>query len=254
MSNFNLKSGNATPFKQMGSSPAKQSIGGDAGEAVDHWKKYKSAKKAPQATFKPTAKPKIATGYGKSTPGAGVVDKIKSTKSTPTSRALKAFKSTPKHLAKGVTKKAASRAIPIIGEALMVGDIIKGGIKNIKEGKTKLPEAKATKFSGGKTWTKAKKDGKKAPSHETVHKPISKSKTKAGKVIQKVGRHVKGEAKEAVRQFKDESVFTKKGRSYQKGQKLDQKTVKTTEKYSKKMKNLAKKKEIHGVKEKYRSR
>ena len=40
---FYLKSGNTTPFKQMGSSPAKQ-VGGDAGEAIDHWKKYKAAK------------------------------------------------------------------------------------------------------------------------------------------------------------------------------------------------------------------
>ena len=34
---FTLKSGNATPFKQMGSSPVKQAIGGGAGEAIDHW-------------------------------------------------------------------------------------------------------------------------------------------------------------------------------------------------------------------------
>ena len=44
MKKFTLKSGNTTSFKKMGSSPAKQAIGGDAGEALDHWKKYKSAK------------------------------------------------------------------------------------------------------------------------------------------------------------------------------------------------------------------
>ena len=37
---YKLKSGNTTPFKQMGSSPAKQAIGGGPGEAVAHHQKY----------------------------------------------------------------------------------------------------------------------------------------------------------------------------------------------------------------------
>ena len=32
------------PFKEMGSSPAKQAIGGGAGEAIEHHKKYKATK------------------------------------------------------------------------------------------------------------------------------------------------------------------------------------------------------------------
>ena len=56
MEKFTLKSGNKTSFKQMGSSPAKdykkgyygegksspakQAIGGGAGEAIKHHKKY----------------------------------------------------------------------------------------------------------------------------------------------------------------------------------------------------------------------
>ena len=41
---FDLKSGNSTSFKMMGSSPLKQAIGGDAGEVVSHWNKYKKNK------------------------------------------------------------------------------------------------------------------------------------------------------------------------------------------------------------------
>jgi hypothetical protein len=43
MAEFNLKSGNTTPFKMMGSSPLKQAIGGDAGEQLTSWNKYKAA-------------------------------------------------------------------------------------------------------------------------------------------------------------------------------------------------------------------
>ena len=47
---FKLKSGNTTSFKNMGSSPVKQirsgggKPGGGAGEALDHWEKYRKAK------------------------------------------------------------------------------------------------------------------------------------------------------------------------------------------------------------------
>jgi hypothetical protein len=39
---FKLKSGNASSFKDMGSSPAKQKPGGIKGEAIDHWNKYRA--------------------------------------------------------------------------------------------------------------------------------------------------------------------------------------------------------------------
>ena len=40
-----MKHGNsAVPFKELGSSPAKQNIGGDASEALSHWKKFNAAK------------------------------------------------------------------------------------------------------------------------------------------------------------------------------------------------------------------
>ena len=37
---FTMRSGNTTPFKQMGSSPLKQAIGGDAGEQITAWNKH----------------------------------------------------------------------------------------------------------------------------------------------------------------------------------------------------------------------
>ena len=37
---FTMRSGNTTPFKQMGSSPLKQTIGGDAGEQITAWNKH----------------------------------------------------------------------------------------------------------------------------------------------------------------------------------------------------------------------
>ena len=44
VSPFTMRSGNTTPFKQMGSSPLKQ----DYHEAVEHHKKYKASKKMPK--------------------------------------------------------------------------------------------------------------------------------------------------------------------------------------------------------------
>ena len=37
--------------------------------------------------------------------------------------------------------------------------LVSSAYDNVKEGKTSLPEAKATAFSGGKTWTEAKESG-----------------------------------------------------------------------------------------------
>ena len=67
-----------------------------------------------------------------------------------------------KEVVKQVVKKGAgktiSRAIPVIGEALMVGDIIKRGVQNIKEGKQTL--YKEAKGVGGKTWAERQEEGK----------------------------------------------------------------------------------------------
>jgi len=53
---FDLKSGNSTPFKMMGSSPLKQAIGGGAGEQLTAWNKYKQATKPFSNTPKEFAK------------------------------------------------------------------------------------------------------------------------------------------------------------------------------------------------------
>jgi len=45
---FKLKSGNASAFKNLGSSPAKQKPGGSVGEALKHHKEYKAKKSMPK--------------------------------------------------------------------------------------------------------------------------------------------------------------------------------------------------------------
>tara|TARA_R110002096_G_scaffold2856_2_gene14543 strand:- start:36 stop:398 length:363 start_codon:yes stop_codon:yes gene_type:complete len=45
---FKLKSGNASAFKNLGSSPAKQKPGGSVGEALEHHKAYKAKKSMPK--------------------------------------------------------------------------------------------------------------------------------------------------------------------------------------------------------------
>ena len=64
---FKLKSGNASAFKNLGSSPAKQAIGGGPGEAVEHHRKYKAAQeflKKNTVKSKPHVKPKGVLGPG----------------------------------------------------------------------------------------------------------------------------------------------------------------------------------------------
>jgi len=45
---FKLKSGNASVFKNLGSSPVKQKPGGSVGEALEHHKKFKAKKSMPK--------------------------------------------------------------------------------------------------------------------------------------------------------------------------------------------------------------
>ena len=133
MKKFTLKSGNTTFFKKMGSSPAKQAIGGDAGEAVDHWKKYKSAK-AQDAAVNKLATNKNISKKAFDTKLANITKTV-----NPHSKAIKAFSNTPTQLAKGGKEilKTTTR------------NLVSGGKQVINTAKNVI--GKAGKFFGGKT-------------------------------------------------------------------------------------------------------
>jgi uncharacterized protein YaaW (UPF0174 family) len=131
---FKLKSGNATPFKKMGSSPLKQAIGGGPGEAVYHWKKYKAAKAQDKAveklmTDKNISRKAFDTKLAKITKTVDPHPKL--------------VKQTVK---KGVIKtvgKVASRLAGPIGAGLLAYDVLKTGVKRIVKGiKTGKPQTK----------------------------------------------------------------------------------------------------------------
>jgi len=101
MKKFTLKSGNTTSFKKMGSSPAKQAIGGDAGEALDHWKKYKSAKAHDAAINKLSTDPKTANLPKKEFDK--LLDKTSKSFTKPSQSVKKAVFDSGKKVPKGVT-------------------------------------------------------------------------------------------------------------------------------------------------------
>ena len=175
---FKLKSGNASAFKNLGSSPAKQVEGNfnKTGSKASTTPGYSTTKAA-----KTQNPPKGFGGKGYSNPQKGLhiqdypkgtegrhSEMLRKTTKQPSkvSKFIKTLKNTPKQYvkpAKEILKKIKpSRAIPVIGEALMTYDVLKEGVKRVvtKSSKLQLPEAKATKFSGGKTWSEAKKGGK----------------------------------------------------------------------------------------------
>ena len=110
---FKLRSGNTTPFKQMGSSPLKQAIGGGAGEAIEHWKKYKQAKKV--GTIRAVGKEITRVAKG----GKVQAELIASRKLAEKKAVQKAAK---KKTIKTLAKKVLSRAIPVVGAGLIGWD------------------------------------------------------------------------------------------------------------------------------------
>jgi hypothetical protein len=139
------------PFKEIGSSPAKQVVSGDASEAVKHYNKWK-ADKYSKPNMKATSKG-FATDWHLENKKAQNVKLAKVKKPTSNlSRVTNVFKNTPKQLAKLVTSKVASRTIPVVGEALMAYDVLKHGVKNVIEGKAKIPKGHYKK--GGKGYQK----------------------------------------------------------------------------------------------------
>ena len=165
---FKLKSGNASAFKNLGSSPAKQVEGNFnmTGSKASTTPGFNTTNKGKFKAFKDAAN-KIKTVSSKTNVGNKVVNALKNTPKQYIKPAKEILKTTNRNMisagkqvakkgGKKILSKVASRSIPVVGEALMLYDLGKGIVKNIKEGKTKLPEAKATAFSGGKTWTEAK--------------------------------------------------------------------------------------------------
>lgn len=116
---FNLKSGNTTSFKQMGSSPVKQAVGGGAGEAVAHWKKYNNQARTSMnidlsKMSKKAQLQKLATEVKKPTSTLG--------------RVTKALKNTSKQLAKPglkIAKQIGKRFLGPVGVALTAYDVAK---------------------------------------------------------------------------------------------------------------------------------
>jgi hypothetical protein len=151
-------------------SPAKQ-VSGDAGEAVDHWKKYKAAKiqdKAVEklATDKNISRKAFDTKLAKTTKTVNPNIKSKMPKNFNMSgkdawveESKKILKKSKKVAKKGLGKtilkgvgNVAKRFLGPVGVALTTYDILKHGIKNVKEGKAKIPKGYYEK--GGKGYQK----------------------------------------------------------------------------------------------------
>ena len=134
-------------FSYPGKSPLKQAIGGGAGEAIEHWKKYQANKARDKAIEKLTTDKNISRKAFDTK--LAEVTKTVDPHSTRAKDVLK--KQVPKQVVKQVAKKSliktgakvASRAVPVIGEALMTYDVLKTGVKRIAKGvKTGVPQTK----------------------------------------------------------------------------------------------------------------
>ena len=231
---FTLKSGNTTPFKQMGSKdkhteakvgaalmltkqspkgrynsgiPKDFNIKGGSGSGTpgfsgtkiakkqafkefDKWHKTITSKpgglikgnisKTPKVKVSSTGFDKIAKktskGLQSTLPKGWDAAKKASTRYyKPTStlgKTTTAFANTPKQFVKQAAKKGVgkvvSRALPVIGEALMTYDIFKEGAKRVAKGiKTGKPQTRLytkenePKGRGGKTWTERRATSKK---------------------------------------------------------------------------------------------
>ena len=233
---FTLKSGNTTPFKQMGSKdkhteakvgaalmltkqspkgrynsgiPKDFNIKGGSGSGTpgfsgtkiakkqafkefDKWHKTITSKpgglikgnisKTPKVKVSSTGFDKIAKktskGLQSTLPKGWDAAKKASTRYyKPTStlgKTTTAFANTPKQFVKQAAKKGVgkvvSRALPVIGEALMTYDIFKEGAKRVAKGiKTGKPQTglygkgkrKEPKGHGGKTWSERRTSKKK---------------------------------------------------------------------------------------------
>ena len=153
MEKFTLKSGNKTSFKEMGaieadspakdykkgyygegkSSPAKQAIGGDAGEQLTSWNKYKAEKSKKNFDARQASKQK-GKDFVKNLKAKGDLASKKPTSTL--SRTAKTLQNTPKQYvktAKNVAKKAlkgAGRLAGGLGVATTLYSMYKSGQKH----------------------------------------------------------------------------------------------------------------------------
>jgi len=144
---FKLKSGNTSPFKQMGSSPLKQ----DYHEAVEHHKKYVASKKMPKS-FNIKGDPSTTPGFSETkigkklsaTGGDKSLEKLKKRRiaNTKAGKIIKFGEGSNIIADKGLDSQGRNTWGDKVGKAKKV---VKKGAKI-----TKKVVGKAAKFAGGK--------------------------------------------------------------------------------------------------------
>ena len=152
-----MKRGAAPKFKELGSSPAKQ-VKGNYPKGFnymgDNWPDKTPGYKDTKAT-----KTKMATDFNLENKKAQNVKLAKVNKKSTLSRVTKAFKDTPKQLAKG--KKFAKKALKIGGRSLGLASLGVMAYDAYKSGQ---------KHSGGKAF-KGQKTGVVTPKKSIYDKP-----------------------------------------------------------------------------------
>jgi hypothetical protein len=180
---FKLKSGNKPGFKKMGSSPAKdmktgsykqsfespakQTVGGDAGEVIDHWKKYQAEKGKMPKNFNIKGSPDVWDAQSKDilsrnkpsklikVPDVDVINKKltdigKGTTKKVTKKVVK--KGLGKTILKGAGKvaKFAAKRIGPVGAAITAYEVAKAIPKVVKATKKSLKKEAKTGSTVGK--------------------------------------------------------------------------------------------------------
>tara|TARA_R100000781_G_C4071930_1_gene124759 strand:- start:75 stop:686 length:612 start_codon:yes stop_codon:yes gene_type:complete len=175
MDKFKLKSGNKTSFKQMGSSPLKQSYPSSAQKGphgpkgtLDEVKRI-AGEKATKATKAANAKK-----YGMESLNKAINKRLKPDPQLTFKKKLSTPKVSKKKIAKKVLGKAASRLIPGAGWALAGHDVYKIG-KKMKGGHS-LKEAVKSHYLGIEKSSPAKEKGKVKTTMSRDRKTITKSK------------------------------------------------------------------------------
>ena len=145
--NHNSEGNTDLPDGRSGSSPFQDKVG----------KHLLSSKKVQDASRVSSSK---TVQSGKTSGVSSGKTKVTRSRGVPQQYARATTKTLPKLKTKGVRIPKVGGILPILAY-----EILKEGVKRVfkKDPKLQLPEAKATKFSGGKTWKEAKEAGKTKP-------------------------------------------------------------------------------------------